>query len=117
MCQEAETNSLCFDRQTAWKAVLARLQLLIKLIPIWGLAQGSEPGLPLVGLMKFVEPAFSSANADVRGAAVALVVKVCSHKTLCNLSQRRIPKVSLNHGMRDSNLSVSQSRDFSGNIT
>lgn len=56
--------------------MLARLQLLTNLVPIWGLASAGGEGLPLEGLMKFVGAAFGNANAEVRSAAIALAVLV-----------------------------------------
>lgn len=63
-------------RQTAWRPLLARLQLLAALLPIWGVAGSSGEGLPLEGLMKLAGAAFGHANADVRAAAIHLTVLV-----------------------------------------
>lgn len=67
-------NVMC--RQNAWRPVLARLQLLSKLVPILGVQSGGGEGMPLEGLMKFVGSGFASANAEVRSAAVDLTVLV-----------------------------------------
>lgn len=56
--------------------MLARLQLLGKLVGIWGIQVSGGEGLPLEGLMKFVGASFGSANAEVRSAAVDLTVLV-----------------------------------------
>ncbi len=63
-------------RQNAWRPILARLQLLSKLVPIMGIQPGSGEGISLESLMKFVGSCFASANAEVRSAAVDLTVLV-----------------------------------------
>jgi hypothetical protein len=61
----------------AWRPILARLQLLASLVPIWGVTPGGGgEGIPLEGLMKFVGPIFGNANADVRSAATNLTILV-----------------------------------------
>ena len=56
--------------------MLARLQLLSKLVPILGVQPGIGEGVPLEGLMKFLGYSFASANAETRSAAVNLTVLV-----------------------------------------
>ena len=63
-------------RQNAWRPILARLQLLSKLVPILGVQPGGGEGIPLEALMKFVGTCFASATAEVRSAAVDLTVLV-----------------------------------------
>lgn len=71
--------------QTAWRPVLAMLQLLQELVPLLGVAgtgaaarssasDGSGGGFDLQELMAYVGAAFGSANADVRGAALRVAV-------------------------------------------
>ena len=54
--------------QSAWRPVLARLQLLQELIPQFDVARGGAPeGFQLEPLMRFIGQAFTSANAEVGG--------------------------------------------------
>lgn len=59
-----------------WRLVLARLQLLLRLVQLWGLAAAGSEGLQLEPVMKYIGPTFSNANAEVRGAATTLTVQV-----------------------------------------
>ena len=65
-------------RQNAGRPMLARLQLLSKLVPLLGVQSGSGEGIPLEGLMKFVGLSFGSASAEVRSAAVDLTILVAT---------------------------------------
>lgn len=71
--------------QTAWRPVLAMLQLLQELVPLLGVTgsgaggrssatDNSSGGFDLHELMAYVGAAFGSANADVRGAALRVAV-------------------------------------------
>ena len=64
VCKPAKT-------QTAWKPVLARLNLIQQLCDQFGVhAKGGGTGLPLDGVMNYIAAAFSSPNGDVRSQAV-----------------------------------------------
>ena len=63
-------------RQNAWRPMLARIQLLSKLVPILGVQSGSGEGIPLDGLVKLLGSCLGGANAEVRSAAVDLTVLV-----------------------------------------
>lgn len=85
-------------RQTAWRPLLARLQLLASLLPIWGTASGNGDGFPLESLMKLAGTAFGHANADVRAAAVALTVLVSLD--YCFIAASKVPLVRQLQGHR-----------------
>lgn len=83
------TSQLCKPpkSQTAWRPVLAMLQLMQDLVPLLGLAgaaaaggargsSGGDGGFDLNETMDFVGRALSSANADVRAAALKVAVAV-----------------------------------------
>ena len=53
-----------------------RLQLVAALLPVVGMSGRGSDGFQLESLMDFANPALSHSSADVRGAAVALVVQV-----------------------------------------
>ena len=57
------------------------MQLIISLVPLFGVSKGGEGGFQLEPLMKFVGSAFTSANAEVRSQAVKVTLllysKVC----------------------------------------
>lgn len=53
-----------------------RLQLVAALLPVVGMAGRAGEGFQLESLMDFANPALSHSSADVRGAAIALVVQV-----------------------------------------
>jgi hypothetical protein len=89
-----QTALLCKPprNQTAWRPVLAMLQLLQELVPLLGITGaagggggggrgdhnasggGSGGGFELAELMAFVGAAFGSANVDVRAAALRVTV-------------------------------------------
>lgn len=80
--KDAGLNSLThfFTRpaksQTAWRQVLGRLQLIGALLTKIGINKNSTAGFDLDAVMAFLSSAFTSANAEVRGAAVKLAVQV-----------------------------------------
>jgi hypothetical protein len=82
-------------RQVAWRPILARLQLLARLVPIWGVTTSGGEGLPLEGLMKFVGPTFGNANADVRSAAINLTILVSSPCFVMNCKSHVLPAYSV----------------------
>lgn len=64
--------------QNAWRPVFARLQLMMSLIPLFGVSKGGETGFQPEALMKFVGSAFGSANAEVRGQAIKVTLLLYS---------------------------------------
>jgi len=76
------TSTLCKipKTQTAWRPILSLLQLQQEVVPLLGIAGGgagsAAGGFDLGELMDFVGRAFGNANADVRGAALRVVVAV-----------------------------------------
>lgn len=64
--------------QNAWRPVYGRLQLIISLVPLFGVSKGGEGGFQLDRLMRFVASAFTSANAEVRSQAVKVTLLLYS---------------------------------------
>jgi centrosomal protein CEP104 len=63
--------------QSAWKPVLARLNLIQQLLPQFGVHTGKGgQGLPLEGVMAYIGAAFGSAKENVRSTAVKCAVMV-----------------------------------------
>jgi tRNA nucleotidyltransferase/poly(A) polymerase len=63
-------------KASAWKPLLARLELLERLLPLLHVTKdrGSGGGLEAREVMAILGPALSHANASVRAAAMRLVV-------------------------------------------
>jgi centrosomal protein CEP104 len=65
-------------RQSQWKPILSRLSLMNELLPKFGLSQHKavkgdhSHGFTVHSVMNFVNPAFSSANEDVRKSAISV---------------------------------------------
>jgi hypothetical protein len=62
--------------QTAWRQVLGRLQLIRALLDKLEMNKNNTSGFEIDAVMAFLSSAFTSANAEVRGAAVKLAVQV-----------------------------------------
>ncbi|PRW58028.1 centrosomal of 104 kDa [Chlorella sorokiniana] len=80
------------------KVVLGRLQLVAALLPVVGMAGRGGEGFQLESLMDFANPALSHSSADVRGAAVALVVQVAQ---VAGPSVQRLLPADLNSKVRE----------------
>lgn len=65
--------------QTAWRQVLGRLQLIGALLGKIEISKSNSTGFDLDAIMAFLAAAFTSANAEVRSAAVKLAVQVMPH--------------------------------------
>ncbi|KAL4436783.1 hypothetical protein ABPG75_003922 [Micractinium tetrahymenae] len=61
---------------TAWKVVLGRLQLVSALLPVLGIAGRAGEGFSPEAVMDFANPALSNSSAEVRSAAVALLLQL-----------------------------------------
>eukprot|EP00878_Enallax_costatus_P018713 GHUV01019714.1.p1 GENE.GHUV01019714.1~~GHUV01019714.1.p1 ORF type:complete len:592 (+),score=256.35 GHUV01019714.1:204-1778(+) len=108
------TGQLCRPpkSQTAWRPVLAMLQLVQDLVPLLGLAgaaaaagggrnTGSEGGFDLHELMDYVGKALSSANADVRAAALKVAVAVAGCSAGGAAAVRRLLPQDLNPKLKE----------------
>jgi len=85
--------------QSAWKVVLARLNLMQQLCEQFGIGtKDSARGLPLDGVMNYVAAALGSPNGDVRSAAVKCTVDVYQHAG--NAVRQYFPK-EMNKALRD----------------
>jgi len=92
VCKPAKT-------QSAWKPVLARLNLLQQLIEQFGVQpKGGHSGLPLDGVMNFIAAAFASPNGEVRSTAVKCAVDVYG---LVGNSVRSYFPENMNKALRD----------------
>ncbi|WIA42558.1 hypothetical protein OEZ86_008540 [Tetradesmus obliquus] len=99
--------------QTAWRPVLAMLQLLQDLVPLLGLAgsagianntrvsSGGGDGFDLNEVMDYVGKALSSGNADVRAAALRVAVAVAGCAAGGGAAVRRLLPKDLNPKLRE----------------
>ncbi|QDZ20320.1 centrosomal protein [Chloropicon primus] len=96
-------------RQSQWKPILSRLNLLNELLPRFGVSQHKQDkgdyshGFTVDAVMAFVNPAFSSANQDVRKSAIAVAKIVMD--TVGEQSMERILPSDLNPYIKDAILS------------
>jgi len=85
--------------QSAWKPVLARLNLLQQLLPQFGVHAGRQGhGLPLTEVMAYIGAAFGSPNASVRSTAVQCSVAVYQH--VGDAMRAQLP-TDMNKALRD----------------
>ena len=85
-------------KQAAWRPVLGRLEIVNELIDLIGVGRSGSTGFDLDQLMHFVGKAYTSPNADVRSAAIALTVKVAS--SVGPAVRKYIPE-DVNHKVRE----------------
>ena len=92
-------------RQSQWKPILSRLNLMIELLPKFGLSQHKADkgdhshGFTVHSVMNFVNPAFSSANEDVRKSAISVAKIVMD--TIGEQSLERLLPGDLNPFLKD----------------
>eukprot|EP00210_Caulerpa_lentillifera_P001747 g1677.t1 len=63
-------------KQSAWRPLLGRLELISDLIDVIGIGKGTTGGFEIEQLMPFVSKGFLSPNAEVRSCAIALTAKL-----------------------------------------
>lgn len=109
------TNHFCKPpkSQTAWRPVLAMLQLMQDIVPLLGLSgsaavggggrgtYGGDGGFDLNELMDYVGRALSSANADVRAAALKVAVAVAGCAAGGAAAVRRLLPKDLNPKLKE----------------
>lgn len=92
-------------KQSQWKPILSRLNLLVEILPKFSLSQHRSDkgdysqGFTVDGVMTFVNPAFSSANEDVRKSAIQVAKIVMD--TTGEQSMERILPADLNPFLKD----------------
>lgn len=62
-------------KSTVWRPVLGKLELIRKLLPIFGIGK-NESAFELGALMEFIGKSFNSPNAEVRSMAVVVTLEV-----------------------------------------
>lgn len=63
-------------KQTAWRPLLGRLEVITELVDVLGIGKGNSGGFEVDQLMPFVAKGFLSPNAEVRSCAIALTSKL-----------------------------------------
>lgn len=62
-------------KSTAWRPVLGKLELIRKLVPIFGVGK-HESAFELASLMEFVGRSFNSPNGEVRSTAISVTLEI-----------------------------------------
>ena len=65
-------------KQSAWRPVLGRLELVSDLVEVIGVGKGGSAGFDVDQLMSFVARAYTSPNASVRTAAIGLTARLAT---------------------------------------
>ena len=65
-------------KQSAWRLVLSRLELVSDLMEVLGVGRGGSAGFDVDQVMSFVARAYTSPNSDVRTATIGLTARVAT---------------------------------------